>query len=452
MRPKVLVLSPVVPYPPTDGGRLRTFKLCKYLSSTYDITILAKVSGDDIVDLSKISKAFASRVQVIPVFSGAGVLGHADREVRPRLLSMMINKWLEWSDPWRGMPYRTRYDIDEEFKAAIEQCLKDTHYDIFQAEHLYMLQYLSALRLRPIVLSEIDIETRKMQGFFKNEEIDFPGKRVTRQADRLIYELKKRWQLSYVKKLESELAKHVDICIAMSPEENAILKSWNEDLEVITVPNGVDVTYFEPSSLGEAAAKQVVETPTLIFSGHMGYLPNEHAVLRFTADIFPLIKREIPEANFVIVGKQPSLCVRALGKKDDSITVTGFVEDVRPYLCCNAVYIAPINFGSGTRIKILEAMAMQMAVVSTSMGCEGLDVESGKNILIADSPADFAKAVVRLIEQPRLRQDLGLQARALVEEKYDWQEIAKAQDAAYRRLLDRRYSDASALEIQESGV
>ncbi len=171
---------------------------------------------------------------------------------------------------------------------------------------------------------------------------------------------------------------------------------------ISVIPTGVDTEYFQP----EVPSGPSLEQPdTMAFTGGMDWMPNEDGVAYFVEKILPLIRRQIPEAAFWAVGRRPPRRIQALAS--DSVVVTGTVEDIRPYLAKAALCVVPLRSGSGTRIKIFEAMAMGKAVVSTSMGAEGLPVQHGKNIILADDPADFARQVVDLLRDPPRRQRLA---------------------------------------------
>ena len=188
------------------------------------------------------------------------------------------------------------------------------------------------------------------------------------------------------------------------------------------VPTGVDTEYFGPST--------AAPDPThLVFTGSMDWLPNEDAILHFCADILPRIRRAEPGVTFSIVGRAPTPAVRRRAS-EGGIEVTGRVDDVRPHVARGAVYVVPVRIGGGTRLKIFEAMALGKAIVSTTVGAEGLPVTDGRDILIADHPAAFAEAVVRLLRDVGERQRLETAARRLVVERYDWSAVAGEMEAA----------------------
>jgi glycosyltransferase involved in cell wall biosynthesis len=188
----------------------------------------------------------------------------------------------------------------------------------------------------------------------------------------------------------------------------------------------VDTAYFAP--VRDAAAKPA----HMVFTGSMDWLPNEDGMLHFVRDVLPLIRRDEPAATLSIVGRAPTPAVRRLAQ-EPGIEVTGSVPDVRPHVAAGQVYVVPLRIGGGTRLKIFEAMGMGKAIVSTTVGAEGLPVTHGRDILLADGPAAFAAAVVRVIRDPVLRERLEGAARRLVVDRFDWSAVASDFEAALDR-------------------
>lgn len=220
-----------------------------------------------------------------------------------------------------------------------------------------------------------------------------------------------------VRHAEIARCREADILLVTSERERIALQNLLPDTAskqiIEVIPNGVDVETFTPSS------QELIQPGRLVFTGAMDYFPNIQAALFFAEHCWPLIRARLPGATWEIVGKNPPPEVRRLADQQ-GISVTGTVRDVRPYLARAAVAIAPLLVGSGTRLKILEAFAMRKAVVSTNIGCEGLDVEHRKHLLIEDQPEAFAQAVVTLLNDIVLRTSLGTAGRALVEDRYSW--------------------------------
>jgi glycosyltransferase involved in cell wall biosynthesis len=194
--------------------------------------------------------------------------------------------------------------------------------------------------------------------------------------------------------------------------------------KITAIPTGVDVDYFQPIS-GE-------EPDSLVFTGSMDWMPNEDGILYFVEEVLPLIRQQRPEVKLWVVGRRPGKKIKALAESDPGIQVTGRVEDIRPYIAKGAVYVVPLRVGSGTRLKIFEAMAMGKAVVSTTIGAEGLPVSHGVDIILADEPQQFAESVCRLLASPEERSQIGNAARRLVEEKYSWVAVAKHVESVLR--------------------
>jgi glycosyltransferase involved in cell wall biosynthesis len=223
---------------------------------------------------------------------------------------------------------------------------------------------------------------------------------------------------------KTEAAERTYLCLAdrvltVSETDRDAFASFVEPGKLAVIPTGVDVDYFHPTPVEETAN-------SLVFTGSMDWLPNEDAILYFVDAILPLIKKQCPEISLEVVGRSPSRKLQALAERERSLRLTGWVEDIRPFVARGSVCIVPLRIGGGTRLKIFEAMAMSKAVVSTSVGAEGLPVQSGANIIVADTPGDFAQSVVSLLRDTSQRRRLGTSARALVQEKYSWPKVAES--------------------------
>jgi glycosyltransferase involved in cell wall biosynthesis len=219
-----------------------------------------------------------------------------------------------------------------------------------------------------------------------------------------------------------------DGVVTVSGVEEAWVHEQAPDVPVVRAPNGVDTTSFAPA--GPPASPR-----TFVFSGLMCYPPNIDAATWFCDAVLPLVLARHPEARFRIVGDKPTPEVVALGRRP-SVEVTGRVPDVRPHLASSAAMVVPLRSGAGTRLKILEAMAMQRPVVSTSQGAEGLDVTSGVNILIGDTPAALADHLCGLLERPDAHEPLAAAGRRLVETQYDWDTCLGDLDRLYRAVTE----------------
>lgn len=225
---------------------------------------------------------------------------------------------------------------------------------------------------------------------------------------------------------ERQQARSFDMSITVSEDDARALREIAPRAKTVVVPNGVDTNYFDN------ATPDGEEPQSLVFTGSMSYQPNVEAMTYFTQRIYPHILQMCPSVRLYIVGRSPAPEIEALGVQHPGrVFVTGTVDDVRPFLRRAAVVVVPLRNGGGTRLKILEALAMHKPVVSTTVGAEGLAVIDKKHILIADDDQQFADSVVSLVKDSAKRQRLGEAGRRLVEARYDWRHIAPLLEAAW---------------------
>lgn len=231
-------------------------------------------------------------------------------------------------------------------------------------------------------------------------------------------------------RMERKYARLADHVLTVSEADRRYFCKLSMPDKVTAIPTGVDVMYFQPCSGAE-------EANTLVFTGSMDWQPNEDGILFFYRKILPLIRQSVPDVVLWVVGRNPSPAVQKLSQEDSAVRVTGRVDDIRPYIATASVYIVPLRVGSGTRLKIFEAMAMAKPIVSTTIGAEGLPVSHGKDVFLEDEPSHFAERVVTLLQDKRLREQLGSSARKLVEEHYSWKRVAADCEDVFARLIQK---------------
>jgi sugar transferase (PEP-CTERM/EpsH1 system associated) len=383
---KLLILMPSFPSP-TWGAGTRNYHILKALAAHHTVSLLcltdwldAEFIDAELYDLSLLNDCMHTVKFVVRQTTSKKRLQQLWYIARLRSYSIAIND-------------------SKQMQEALDTLLQEEHYDAVLFESVLVAGYRLPEGTRYII-DQHNIEYELLWRTFQSESSWL----------RKWY----NWQESHLlRRAEIEICKKASLVLTTSERDCRSLKSMLPDNIIEVVPNGVDVELFQ-NSLSDEIPYQI------IFTGVMNYYPNIDAVLSFARDCWPLIKAEIPQATWKIVGGVPVREVRKLAELPD-VTVTGTVPDVRPYLAASAVAIAPVQVGSGTRLKILEAFAMRKAVVSTSIGCEGLSVVPGKHLLIADRPVEFAQAVVKLLTNPEMRTTLGNAGRALVEEKYSWE-------------------------------
>ncbi|HWH56225.1 MAG TPA: glycosyltransferase [Terriglobales bacterium] len=242
-------------------------------------------------------------------------------------------------------------------------------------------------------------------------------------------------------RMERKYARLADHVLTVSEADRQYFCDLSAADKVTAIPTGVDVAYFQPFFGAE-------EANALVFTGSMDWQPNEDGILFFCRKILPLIRKSIPNIALWVVGRNPSPAVRKLSQEDSAVHVTGRVDDIRPYVAKASVYIVPLRVGSGTRLKIFEAMAMAKPVVSTTVGAEGLPVSHGKDVFLEDEPAHFADRVVTLLQDKRLRENVGSAARKLVEEHYSWNRVAADCEKVFSYVMHKA---AETKEPKEAG-
>lgn len=389
---KILVVDQLVPYPPTDGGKIRLFNLLKYLSRDHEVSFLSlfrPLRAED--NGANYLKKFCARVELVAKPE------YAKKEYRWRQLRGLL----------KGEPPRNEILWVKEMANKLNALTEHEHFDIVDIQRPTMAPYIKAISPNSHcgkVLTLYDVPHVQYQRLAAVER-DRSAKR------RLMF-----MDLLFSKRATLKYARRFDKCVLVSERDRDILKQIGPDLDIAVISNGVDIENYP--LLAESSTK-----PVLLFVGRMSYQPNVDGAIFFCQEIFPLLKQQVPDVKLLIVGAQPPNSVLALASED--ITVTGYVESVIPYYQQALISIVPLRSGSGTRLKILEAMALGRPVVSTSLGCEGLKVTQDENILVADTPADFVAQTVRLLRDESLRQRLITNGRNLVEGTYDWQAITR---------------------------
>jgi sugar transferase (PEP-CTERM/EpsH1 system associated) len=247
----------------------------------------------------------------------------------------------------------------------------------------------------------------------------------TRRWRRALLEFE--WQK--MRRYEARACTRAGLTVAVSEVDRAMLAEHAPRARVRAIPTGVDTAYFSPNGSPERPG-------TLVFTAGMDWFPNEDGIVHFVEAVLPRIRSRVPDVSLAVVGRNPGPRVRRLAALA-GVRVTGTVDDVRPYVAEASVYVVPLRVGGGTRLKIFEALAMGKAVVSTTVGAEGLPLIPGTHFLPADDPAEFADAVVALLGDPVRRRALGDAGRRLVEERYSWSRVAREFEALCEEVVER---------------
>ena len=404
---KVLFLTPQVPYPPRQGAALRNWGLISGLAARHDVAILSFVSTRQAVEPPDPLRA-ACRVEMVPL---------PGRTLRDRVHSMLTTRQPDMALRLASEPYARR----------LAGWLARESFDVVHVGGIEMAPYLDvvdAARPRPLVVFDnLNCEYLLQQRAFLTDlraPARWPG-----AAYSFV-----QWQR--LRRYEAEVCRRADRVLAVSDADARALRKLVPGLGVTVVPNGVDTRAYRPKVPDRTFQ---IREHALVFTGTMDFRPNVDAALWFARRVLPRVRAQVPATRFFVVGQRPHRRLDRL-RGDPGVTLTGWVEDVRPYIAAAAVYVAPLRIGGGTRLKLLEAMAMGKPVVATRLGAEGYPVTGGRELLLADAPADFAAAVTTLLHAPEQRAELGRAARAFVEHQYDWRIIVPQVEVAYRSVAD----------------
>ncbi len=381
---KILMITPYFPWPVRGGASMRIFNIVKKLSQKgYKIVLLAGRKKNQSISEREMSK-YCEKIYFysLPSFN--------------RFFSLFFSLF-------SFLPYPAFEYQSKDFLKKIFHLLENEPFDLIWINFLFMSNFLLKINIKtPVVLDQFEADEILWERYIREGSIF--------QKFFAFLNLKK------IQFLQKRIFKKVNALFCVSKKEAEFMKSRTpKNTRVWVVPNGVDTEFFQFKR-----AKR--SNPIILFLGAMCVRRNIDAVIWFIKKIFPKIKKAIPEVQFQIVGHRPGKEISVLNKIS-GIKVIGTVEDVRPYYEKAKVYVAPFRFGEGTRLKILEAMATGVPIVSTKEGCQGIDVVDGEHLLIAKNKNEFGEKVIELLSSPQKSKVLAESARKLVEEKYSWKKI-----------------------------
>jgi len=388
---KVLFLSQRFLYPLDTGGKIRTAKILEHLSKKCEITLISNIElPKDTPYITQIKK-LCSRFIPVPW-----------KETKKYSLKFYFKLFYRIFSKY---PFTVLNDYSKSLEKAILKELKNKKYDILICDFVQSALNFKKIKNYKKVLFQHNVES-------------IIAKRHIENANNFL--IKAFWWLQWKKMFifEKKVCKDYDIVIAISEKDKEIFEKLYGLNNVYIIPTGVDTEYFKP--LNNIKEKE----NSLVFCGSLDWLPNEDAILFFIKEIFPKLKTKIPSISLTIVGRNPSSRLKKKIKNYPEIKITGWVEDVRPYIAESAVYILPLRIGGGTRIKVYEAMAMEKAIISTSIGVEGLPVKDGKHLLIANTPDEFIEKIILLLKNKELRKKIGKTACQYVCQNFTWPIVA----------------------------
>jgi polysaccharide biosynthesis protein PslH len=410
---RILMLTPQLPIPPqaltgtSQGTTIRNFNLIAGLAPRHTVDLVSFVAGETPAgDLPGELVRCCRRIITVPQ-----PVRTTQQRIRDTFLSPLPDMALRLASP--------------AMREQLDRLLAEPgagEYDIIQIEGIEMAGYMPARagRIAPrLVFDDHNAE------YVLQRRACLTDLRRPRRWPAAVYSLI-QWRklMGY----ERRVCRAADRVVAVSEADAAALRRLAPGLDVAVVPNGVDLNFLRP---GVVAPLPGMVPNALVFTGKMDYRPNVDAVLWFVDEVLPLIIQQAPDAHFYVVGQQPHARLARLAEHP-AVTLTGRVPDVRPYIAGATAYVVPLRIGGGTRLKVLEAMAMGRPIVSTRLGCDGFAFADGQEVAFADDPASFAASVLALLRDPCAAAELGRRGRQHVEAELGWDAIVPRLEALYR--------------------
>ena len=383
--------------PVQNGGNIRTYHVLRYLSARHELTFYSYYGGAP--DPSYESELQRHLPGAVAVCTGKRELSGAARGL----------DYLAHLSAYP--PYAVSRFADPSVQKQIQTWFRDERFDVAVCDFLdAAINFPERLNL-PSVLFQHNVESEIWRRHAAT---------AANPARKMMYRIESRKMLRYERAAVCKF-QHV---IAVSENDRALMTQWVDGDRVSVIPTGVDLAEFRPDPGNSDPRPLATTAPLITFVGAMDWEPNVDGVEYFCAEIWPAIKAEVPQARFRIVGRNPGRRIQRWASRDNSIEITGRVSSVVEHLRQSTVVVVPLRIGGGTRLKIYEAMATAKAVVSSTVGAEGLDVHHGRDIMLADDPRSFAQAVIMLLRDPELRRRYE-KAAVEIAARYDWPAIGE---------------------------
>ncbi len=402
---RILFLTELLPYPLVAGPKIRAYYVLRHLAAHHQVTLLSFVRADDQPEDVAHLESFLDEVYTVPMQRSWA------RNIRAALVSLLT-----------GRPAIIAREEIEAMRARLKQLFSQAQYDVLHADQIPMAQY-GLLGQRTGVKRLLDQHNATFQ-----------------IVERLARHEGNRWKRLFLlrearafARYEADVCRRFDHVTFVTQDDRRALLAQMEggasmDGRTTVIPICVDTD----------AVKPVSPTPTPFRITHIGTMfwpPNIEGILWFWEKVWPQVQAQaqVPDATLTLIGKNPPDQIRTLGGQAN-VDVPGFVEDLGPYLAETAAFIVPLHAAGGMRVKIVDAWCWGLPIISTTIGAEGIDFQEGENILIADTPAGFAQAVIQVLRQTELQDRLRTNGRRWVEEHYDWRRVYGAWDDVYARL------------------
>jgi glycosyltransferase involved in cell wall biosynthesis len=396
----ILLLTQVLPYPPDSGPKIKTWNVLKYLAARHEVTLVSFVRGDQSAEVEHL-RAYCRAVYTVPMERGIVRDGLA-------MMRSVLN----------GQPWMMVRDDRRAMSRLIDRLAAQQSFDVAHADQLNMCQYAARV---PAAVKLFDAHNALW--------VLYKRLAATMRVGPRRWLLERDWRL--LKRYEGRIVREWAVLAVTQEDRAALLEAAGVQRDITVIPIAIDTDEVERIPRRQDANH-------ILHIGTMYWPPNVDGILWFIHEIYPLIREKCPDVVLDVVGSRPPQELVALSGEEAGICVTGYVPDPAIYLEQAALTIVPLRAGGGMRVKILNALAQGIPIVSTTLGAEGIDVTSGQDVLMADAPQDFAEACLRLLQDPELGQKLADNGRRLAQEAYDYRVACRPLDAVYGCVEDSR--------------
>jgi len=402
---KVLWLSHFIPFPPKGGNLQRSYNLIKELSKTHELTLLS-FNQSKIINSTELAQAAQKHFsEFCTIYDAIKIESEYSKIKKIYLLLKSLLPWHTYTVSWLE---------SKEFAKKLNALLSNNHFDIIHVDTISLAPYVSNLKNVKVVLNHHNIESAMMLRRAENENNLFKKLYFYQEGIKL-------------QKLEREICNKFDLNITCSDLDSERLKSVAGVTDCISIPNGVDLDYFQPMATQ-------IKPKSLVFAGGLSWYPNLDAMTFFLKSVWPELVRQVPDISLTVIGKNPPAWMLDMQKEYSNLYVTGFVDDVRPYLAEAQIYICPIKDGGGTKLKVLDALAMGKALIADAIACEGIDVVNNESVIFASTPTEYIEKIKFLIAHPAIAEELSLNGVQLIKDLYGFQSIGKKMADIYNKL------------------
>jgi glycosyltransferase involved in cell wall biosynthesis len=404
---KILWLSHLLPYPPKGGVLQRSYNLLKEVSKEYEVTLLAfnqkNLCAHEVDKKAAINQLsqFCKVIDVSEIESEKSIFN------RVKLLASGLLPHKTYTISWLS---------SRGYQNQLTELLSKSQFDLIHVDTISLAPYVKSLKHAKKVLNHHNIESLMMLRRAENEKNIF----------KKIY----FWQEGIkLKAFEKRVCPTFDLNVTCSKLDSERLNQFAPNIQCVDIPNGVDLTYFKPEVYRG-------DRKSIIFAGGLSWYPNLDAMTFFLKSIWPLLVEKIPDISFTLIGRSPPDWMIAMQKEYKNLHVTGFVDDVRPYFKQSAVYVCPIRDGGGTKLKVLDALAMQIPLVADPIACEGINVTNGESVFFAASPEEYVKTIQNIFADYEAAMRIAENGLKLIQNEHDFTKIGEKLSNCYRSIIN----------------